>query len=462
MSKKQFSDSGAKKGYYGYSSESRNISSGKKSKNSAKDNSSKLRRSSVLGAVLALIQLIASVVFVGLILYKRLYFITTPILAGIIAILVILLAVVFSMEQRGSLNVKRAGKVISIIVIILLLTLIYLIAPLQRMSGSKVSDKPFVVFVSANDTFGEMSDELTGRSDTNILAIINPKTFNVLMVSTPRDYYVPIQAKSVAPNSYDKLTHVGLYGNGVAYNSQGQDLTSSDWGWAQEVSWHAGNDALMDTLQSLYNINIPEDRYHYVKLNFTGFADLIDELGGITVDVDTAFSTKTYASYGDEDTGERKTYTYTKGKMKMDGATALTFARERHSFGSGDMQRNKNQVKVLQAMADKLLSGSTLLNYSSIVNAIQDSFSTDIDISSMVSLQTQIAGNKNYDGWNIMSFSVTGTSSTETTTWYGPSKPLSVVLQDEESVSHATDLINMVLNGDDSETIEKQIDIYNK
>ena len=126
----------------------------------------------------------------------------------------------------------------------------------------------------------------------------------------------------------------------------------------------------MDSLQSLYGFQIPEDRYHYVQVNFTGFASLIDALGGITVDVDTPFTTKTYASYGDKDTGERKTYTYTKGKMKMDGDTALTFARERHSFAAGDMQRNQNQVKVLNAMSEKLLSGTTLLRYNSIMDSI--------------------------------------------------------------------------------------------
>jgi LCP family protein required for cell wall assembly len=459
MSKKQFSDSGVKKGYYGYSSESKNISSGKSNK-SGKSSTSKLRNSSILGAVIAVIQLIVSIAFVGLVLYKNLAFVTAPILAGVIAVLVLLLAIVFSMEQRGSLGVKRAGKAISILVIAILLALIYLIAPISQMSGKKVSTDPFVVFVSANDTFGEMSDDSNGRSDTNILAVVNPKTYTVLMISTPRDYYVAVQAESVAPNSYDKLTHVGLYGNGIAYDSQGNNLTASDWYWAEEVNWHSGNEALMDTLQALYKFDISEDNYHYVKLNFTGFSELIDALGGITVDVDTAFTTKTYASYGDVDTGERKTYTYTEGEMKMDGATALTYARERHSFGSGDLQRNKNQVKVLKAMSDKLLSAKTLLNYNSIVSSIENSFSTDMDISSMVSLQTQIAGNKNHDGWNILSYSTVGQSSSEILTWNGLSK--SVVLQDEESVSNATTLINMVLNGDASETVSNKIEEYNQ
>lgn len=455
MSKKQHSGSNPKTGYYGYKSESQNSSS----KNN-KISSAKLRRSTITGAVLAIIQLIASLAFVGLILYKQLAFISPAMLAGIIAILVILLAAVFSMEQKNLITTKRTGKIISVIVILVLALLIYLIAPIDRMSGKKVSDKPFVVFVSANDTFGEMSDETTGRSDTNIIAVVNPKTHNVLMVSTPRDYYVPIAADGVAPESYDKLTHVGLYGNGIAYNSQGQDVTAKDWLWAQEVSWHPGNEALMNTLKNLYQFDVPSDRYHYVKLNFTGFAKLIDELGGITVNVDTPFRTRTYASYGDVDTGQRKRYVYKKGKMKMDGATALTFARERHSFGSGDMQRNKNQVKVLKAMSDKLLSGSTLFNYNNIIGAIQNSFSTDIDISSMVSLMSQVSGGKNYNGWNIMSFSTVGQPSRQILTWNGLSK--SVVLQNEESVAHGTALINMVLNGDDADTIKSKIDEYNK
>lgn len=460
MSKKQFSESGSKTGYYGYSSESRNLSSGKKDKKNKKNNSGKSGGGTALTVILVMLQTLLSVAFVGLIFFKNITFLLSPgILTGIIAVLVILLALVLYM-QKGSAGVKRGGKAISIIVIIILAILVYLISPVNKMSGKKVSDEPFVVFVSANDTFGELKENTTGRSDTNILAVINPKTHVVLMLSTPRDYYVEIAADGVAPNSYDKLTHVGLYGNGNAYNSNGQDVSASDWMWAYEVNWHPGNNALMDTLQSLYNFDIPEDRYHYVKLNFTGFAKLIDTIGGITVDVDTPFSTKTYASYGDEDTGDRKTYTYTEGEMEMDGDTALTFARERHSFASGDMQRNQNQVKVLQAMADKVLSGSTLLRWTSVVNAIEDSFSTDIDLSSMVSLLTQVSGHKDYDGWKIMSYSVTGTSSREICTFTGTS--LSVVLQNEESISNGTSLINMVLNGDDADTIKAQIKAYNK
>ena len=179
-------------------------------------------------------------------------------------------------------------------------------------------------------------------------------------------------------------------------------------------------------------------------------------MGGVTVKVDKPFSTTTYASYGDTETKERKKYTYTKGNMKMDGATALTYARERHSFGNGDMERNKNQVKVLKAIEKKALSGTTLLHYNSILDAIENSFTTDMDISSSINLLKDGGS----DGWNIMSFGVIGTPSKDLCTYTGTY--LATVLQDKDSVARATDLMNMTLNGKTTQEIKKQIKKYNK
>lgn len=454
MSKKQ-KGSDIKTGYYGYQSET-GTTTNKKAKKAKKQKSGNAGK--VLGIILILLQLALSVTFVWLFLSKGFAFATAGTVAGVIAVLIVFLALVLFLLQRSK-NAQTFGKIISVIVIILLALGCYFLShDLSKLTtGDKLDDKPFVVFVSASDSFGSFDEDTLERSDTNIIAVVNPKNHNVLMISTPRDYYVPVQAKIVAPESYDKLTHIGLYGNGTAKKkSDGTAATVSDWQWAYEVSWNPGNKALMDTLKTLYNINISSKRYHYVKLNFTGFADLIDAMGGITVNVDTPFSTRTYASYGDKDTGERKTYTYKKGKMEMDGDTALTFARERHSFASGDMQRNKNQVKVLKAIEKKALSGNTLLRYNSILDAIEDCFTTNIDISSSINLLKD----GGTDGWNIMSFAVTGTPARQVCTYTGTS--LSVVMQDEESVKHASELIQMTLDGKDTKEIKKQIKAYSK
>lgn len=454
MSKKQKS-SEIKTGYYGYSSEtgnSRKNSNTKKAKKATSGNAGK-----AFGIILIILQLIASIGFVWMFLSKGFAFTSAGVVAGIIAVLIVLIALVLFLLQKTK-NAQTFGKIISIIVIIILaLGCYYLSKDLSKFTtGDKLDDTPFVVFVSANDTFGEFNEKTLGRSDTNIIAVVNPKNHNVLMVSTPRDYYVPVQAKAIAPESYDKLTHVGLYGKGTATKKDGSVATASDWQWAYEVNWDPGNKALMNTLKYLYKFDVSPKHYHYIKLNFTGFADLIDAMGGITINVDKPFSTRTYASYGDKDTGERKTYTYKKGTMKMDGATALTFARERHSFANGDMQRNKNQVKVLKAIEKKALSGNTLLRYNSILDAIENCFSTNIDISSSINLLKDGGS----DGWNIMSFSVVGTPSRQVCTYTGTS--LSVVMQDEESVNRASSLIKMTLDGKSTKEIKKQIKAYNK
>lgn len=452
MSKKQKS-SDIKTGYYGYSSETNSSRKNSNTKKATSGNAGK-----AIGIILVILQLIASVAFVWMFLSKGFAFTSAGVVAGIIAVLIVLLAIVLFLLQKTK-NAQTFGKIISIVVIIILaLGCYYLSKDLSKFTtGDKLDDTPFVVFVSANDTFGEFNEKTLGRSDTNIIAVVNPKNHNVLMVSTPRDYYVPVQAKAVAPESYDKLTHVGLYGKGTAKKkSDGSVATASDWQWAYEVNWDSGNKALMNTLKSLYKFDVSPKHYHYIKLNFTGFADLIDAMGGITINVDKPFSTRTYASYGDKDTGERKTYTYKKGTMKMDGATALTFARERHSFANGDMQRNKNQVKVLKAIEKKALSGNTLLRYNSILDAIEDCFATNIDISSSINLLKDGGS----DGWNIMSFSVIGTPSRQVCTYTGTS--LSVVMQNEESVNRASSLIKMTLDGKSTEEIKKQIKAYNK
>lgn len=112
--------------------------------------------------------------------------------------------------MQAVLQVKYCSVIISIILGILLFYMGQFLGFLNNYSdGKKVSEEPFVVFVSASDEFGTYNPKENYRSDTNILAVVNPKTSTVLMISTPRDYYVPIIAKSVAPDSYDKLTHAG-------------------------------------------------------------------------------------------------------------------------------------------------------------------------------------------------------------------------------------------------------------
>ena len=461
-----------KKGDYGYSSEtlskgsSRKArqASGKASKNAknsnraTKQDAKKLKNSTILSIILVIIQLALSGYFIYLIMNHKWLFMTNmsdTIFLVVCAALVFFLILALFLAVGKKRSTKRVGKVVSILVSIALLICIFVL-PILAMGGkSKVDENPFVVFVSATDTFGDLNKEGNERSDTNILAAVNPKTHTVMMVSVPRDYYIPVIAKSVSINTSlnsDKLTHIGLYGNGQARNSNGDKVGASGWNYACEVHWDHGKTAIMDSLKKQFKFNVDKNHYHYAQLNFTGFGKLIDELGGVDVDVEKSFSYTTYEDYG-EDNGKRKKYTFKKGTMEMDGNEALTFARTRKAFADGDLQRNRNQTAVLKGVADKALSPSVLLRYNSVLSAVNDCLETDIDVSSMALLQSKVSGHKNYDGWKIVSFGVIGESSRQRVLWNG--QALSVVLKNPTSVAYGQKLLNKALAGTDEKTLKR-------
>ena len=250
-----------------------------------------------------------------------------------------------------------------------------------------------IIYISGIDSYGEVS--VTSRSDVNILAIINFETKNVLLVTTPRDYYVTYEKTNGA---YDKLTHAGLY----------------------------GIDQSEDALETLYGVNID----YYVRMNFTGFEDIIDALGGITVYSECSFSSSV------------SSYSYSAGYNDLDGEAALYFARERKTFSDGDFQRGRNQMAVIEAVIDKLVSLQTLANFQEIMDAIADSFETDMPTSLINSLmQDQIT---NGGSWNVESYQVTGKTGSAVT-YSAPGQYLSVVFQDDEIIDEVIDLINQTL-----------------
>lgn len=395
----------------------------------------KLKKSKKAGIVLSIIQLIVSIAFMFLLFFAKSSIssiITMPVYVTIGVVLGILFLVAFIMQSKRLL-IKRVGKIISAIVIILLLVLSYFLYPLMGTTiggKEKVSMKPFVIYLSGDDSFGEMSDTSNGRSDTNILAVINPETQTALLLSTPRDSYVELIGDEIPEGNYDKLTHAGRYGTGVK-NADG--------------NWEHGYDVLMDTLGNLYDVEID----HYLRLNFTGFTDLVDALGGVTIDIPEGFSTYTYGKH----------YTFEEGVQKLNGEETLTYVRERHSFATGDLQRGANQVAVIEALVDQAISANTITNFSSIIKSISKSLETDMDISSLAALQLQIQGDKDYNGWNMVSYTVDGNTGGGYQYCYTTDSYLSVVSLDDDSVDVATQLIDMVVNGDEvTDKTAKQIE----
>lgn len=259
-------------------------------------------------------------------------------------------------------------------------------------SNQLSSDKDtFIVYISGIDTFGSVS--VKSRSDVNILAVVNTKTGHVQLINTPRDYYVTLPDKGAK----DKLTHAGLY----------------------------GVDCSINTMDNLYGINID----YYLRMNFSGFEDIIDTLGGIDV-------------YSEYDFTVEPIKHYTVGYNHLSGIEALAFARERHSFASGDVQRGINQMAVINAMIQKMSSSEMLYKYNDILDKISDCFQTNMPSDAIYAMvQFQLANNIS---WKIDSYSLTGTGSHETT-YSMPSTTTYVMVPSDEDVEQAKQLIEGTL-----------------
>ena len=266
------------------------------------------------------------------------------------------------------------------------------IEPITTANGGKV----YTIYLSGIDTRGEMTAK--SRSDVNIIATVNTDTHEILLVSTPRDYFVPLSISGGAP---DKLTHAGIY----------------------------GIDVCMDTLGMLYDIDIN----YYFRINFGGFVKVIDALGGITVNSDYDFDSKNILGYH-----------FNKGENYVNGEQALIFARERYAFQEGDRQRGKNQMEVIRGVVKKALSPEILTSYSSILSSLDGCFGTNITYEEIAQiLQQQLT---NGGDWTIVSYSVNGTGATEKP--YSMSQKAYVMVPDYDTVNKAKSLMEKVRNGE--------------
>ena len=272
----------------------------------------------------------------------------------------------------------------------------YKIKKKNNNSAKQVDSKVFNIYISGIDTYGSIST--VSRSDVNIIMTVNMNTHKILLTTTPRDAYVKIPGGGA--DQYDKLTHAGIYG--VETSEQ--------------------------TLENLYGIKID----YYARINFTSFLKLIDQLGGVTVHNDQAF------------TSLHGKFDFPVGDIQMNSEQALGFVRERYSLDGGDNDRGKNQEKVISAIVNKLASLKSVSNFTSIVNNLQDSVQTNMSLDTINALaNTQLdSGSK----FTVTSQAVTGTGSTGQLTSYAmPNSSLYMMKLDDSSVSSASQAIKNLM-----------------
>ena len=261
-----------------------------------------------------------------------------------------------------------------------------------------ITKKPFNIYVAGGDAYGSI-DNVT-NTDVNMIITVAPVNRKVLLTSIPRDYYVNLP--SFGNDAYDKLTHAGYYG-------------------------------IEESVKAIENL-LDIDINYYVKVNFSTIEGVIDAIKGVDVYSDYSFNECAYGIYH-----------FNKGMNHLNGKQALAFARERKSFSDGDIQRVKNQQKVLTAIIDKVTSSTTLVtNFSQILDSVGNSFSTNMETKSInrfIKMQLN-----DMRGWSIESQNLVGTD-LYTYTYTYPNLQLYVMKQDENSIAMSKNKINKYLKG---------------
>lgn len=277
-----------------------------------------------------------------------------------------------------------------------------------NFGGSQDDDSltkaPFTVYISGLDVYGDERDSEgrdSERSDVNIIAVVNPTTHQILLVTTPRDYFVPIPG--ISEGMDDKLTHAGAY----------------------------GIEASMATLGELYETDIN----YYVRLNFSSLISIVDILGGVDVYSEVAFSTGTDAGL---------VMDVQEGYNHFNGEQALAFCRERHNLIDGDNQRGKNQQAVITAMLKKVLSPTMLLRANGIINQVSQDVETNITQGQLNALVKYQLGSG--AEWTIQSVAATGFDG-EDYSYSMPNDLISVIYPDQTVVDEIIRLTNLVENG---------------
>lgn len=272
------------------------------------------------------------------------------------------------------------------------------------VSEVDVTDNTFSVFLSGIDVYGPI--ETNSRSDVNIVVTVNTKTHQVLLITTPRDFYVELPG--ISGGMRDKLTHAGIY----------------------------GVDASIATLSQLYDVDID----FYARVNFTSLMEIVDVLGGVDVYSEYAFVTS-----DDTNWGMGEALNVQQGYNTFNGKQALMFSRERINIPGGDNQRGKNQQAVITAIIKKMVSPSMLINANGLINSVSGNVETSMSqdqIQELIKSQLAEGG-----AWNIYSVAAYGADSSEVC-FSGGDMPLSVIWPDEASVNEIKTLVDRVEQGE--------------
>lgn len=272
----------------------------------------------------------------------------------------------------------------------------------------ELTERPFILYISGIDVSGSINTR--SRSDVNIIMAVNPGTKKILLVTVPRDTFVPFPQTAGFGGTNgrgDKLTHAAIYGQ---------------------------NDCAVSIATLEQNIYTGIHIDHWIRVNFTSLKKIVDALGGIE-----AYSEYTYTSTF---SGE-KVY-FQKGMNYMNGNKALIFCRERKTIPGEEQQRGRNQLEVIKGIFNKATSPSIIVNYNNVLNEVQSGILTDMtqeDITNLIKMQL----NDNAS-WSFETASI-AVDYTYEYCYSISSQKLCVGIMNESSRQEAINKINAIMNG---------------
>ena len=243
---------------------------------------------------------------------------------------------------------------------------------MQNEDLDLVSNKDFnepltFLFLGVDSEGDGLNANAAFNGDTLMLMSFNPKTLDAILLSIPRDTYVPIACKN---KNYAKINSSAAY----------------------------GTSCVISTINNLLGINID----YYVKINFKGVVDLVEAVGGVEVDVEApSYMADKYGGKVCEQNSDRqfgnKLVCMNPGMQTLNGEQALAYSRCRHMYIGSDLDRVKHQQQVVEALANKAMHFSSIKEFQNILNAVSKNIATNMDTDTILSgynVAKNVFGNK--------------------------------------------------------------------
>lgn len=224
------------------------------------------------------------------------------------------------------------------------------------LSSNKTFEEPLTFLLMGVDSEAAgLNANAAFNGDTLMLITFNPDTLTATMVSIPRDTYVPIACNG---DRYAKINSSAAY----------------------------GTSCVIDTVSNFLDVEID----YYVKINFKGVVDLVEALGGVEVDVEApTYNADKYDGMMCEQNSDRlfgdNLICIEPGLQNLNGEQALAYARNRHMYIGGDLDRVRHQQQVVEAIASKALQFSSITELENILKAISNNVATNMDTTTILS-----------------------------------------------------------------------------